>query len=168
MNLYEVVPQFAKMLRNLDKWLEKATLHATTKSFDVNVLVQARLAPDQYPLVRQVQSACDSAKFSCAYLTGSKAPSHPDTETTMAELRTRIQSCISYLETVKEADFAGADERRVSPAWLAGKWVRGDHYLVQAGLPNFYFHLTTAYSILRHNGVEVGKMDFMGQLPVKD
>ena len=168
MKTFDAVPQFAKMLRNLDRWLEKAQKHAQTKSFDESVLVQARLAPDQYPLVRQVQSSCDTAKFCAAYLTGKQAPAHPDTETTMPELRQRIQTCLSYLETIREADFAGAEERRIAPAWLGGKWVRGEEYLMQAAFPNFYFHVTTAYAILRHNGVDVGKMDYIGQLPVKD
>jgi hypothetical protein len=168
MNTFDAIPQFAKMLRNLDHWLDKAAAHAKAKSFDVEVLVQARLAPDQYALVRQVQSACDSAKFVAAYLAGKQAPAHPDTEKTFAELRQRIQTCIAYLETLKESDFAGADERKVAPPWLQGKWVRGDQYLTQAALPNFYFHITTAYAILRHNGVDVGKMDYIGNLPVRD
>lgn len=168
MNMFQVVPHFAKMLRNLDNWLEKATAHAKTKSFEVDVLLQTRLVPDQYPLVRQVQSACDSAKFGAALLSGKDAPAHPDTETTMPELRTRIQTCISYLETVKESDFAGAEERKIAPKWLGGKWLRGEDYLLHASIPNFYFHLTTAYAIMRQSGVELGKMDFIGSLPMKD
>ena len=168
MNAFSTVPQLAKMLRNVDQWLEKATAHATAKSFDVNVLAQARLAPDQYPLTRQIQAACDSAKYTAAYLGGKTAPSHPDTEQTIAELRQRIETCLGFLETVQEKDFAGAEERRVSPAWLQGKWVRGDDYLTQVALPNFYFHVTTAYAILRHNGVDVGKTDFIGGIPTHD
>ncbi len=168
MNTFECIPQFAKMLRNLDNCLEKATAHAKTKSFEVDVLAQARLAPDQYPLARQIQVACDAAKFAAAYLSGKEAPKHPDTEKTVPELRQRLQTCISYLETIKEGDLAGCDERKIAPAWLKGKWLRGDQYLVQGAIPNFYFHVTTAYSILRHNGVDVGKMDYMGSLPVRD
>ena len=144
------------------------TAYAKTKSFEPDVLVTARLAPDQYPLVRQVQSACDSAKFTAAYLAGQKAPSHPDTETTMAQLRARIQACLSYLETVKASDFAGAEQRKVSPAWMQGKWSAANHYLAQVGIPNFYFHVTTAYAILRHNGVALGKVDYIGAFPMND
>jgi hypothetical protein len=167
MKTYEFIPQFAKMLKNLDRWLEKAIEHAKTKKFDVDTLAQARLAPDQYPLARQVQSACDAAKFSAVYLSGKPAPVHADTETTIAELRQRLQTCCSYLETVTEKDFEGADERKVAPPWLQGKWVRGDQYLAQAGIPNFYFHVMTAYAILRHNGVDLGKIDYIGPLPIQ-
>jgi hypothetical protein len=168
MNVSDVVPQYAKMLRNLDGWLEKATAFAKTKSFEVDTLVHARLAPDQFALDRQIQSACDTAKFSASYLSGKEAPAHPDTEKTIAELRTRIKSCLSYLETISAAELAGGDERKVSPKFLKGKWVRGDDFLLQMSLPNFYFHVTTAYAILRHNGVDLGKTDFIGGLPVRD
>ena len=168
MSLYKAVPQFIKMLRNLDRWLVTATEYAKKKSFDAEVLLQARLAPDQYPLVRQVQIACDSAKFTTAHLSGQKAPAHPDTEKTIAEVRARIATCIAYLETVKPGDFAGAAERRVSAPWMNGKWVAGESYLQEISYPNFYFHLTTAYAILRHNGVELGKRDFIGGVPMND
>jgi hypothetical protein len=166
-NVFDVIPQYTKMLTNLDRWLEKATEHAKAKSFEVDTLVHARLAPDQYPLVRQIQSACDSAKFSAAYLTGKEAPVHPDSEMTIAELRQRIRTCLAYLETVTAADVAGAEDRRVSPKWLEGKWVKGDEFLLQMSLPNFYFHVTTAYAILRHNGVDLGKRDFLGGFPIR-
>lgn len=167
MNTYDFVPQFSKMLKNLDTWLVKAGEHAKTKKFEVDVLANARLAPDQYPLVKQVQAACDSAKFAAAYLSGKEAPKHEDNETTVAQLRERIQKCAAFLETVTAKDFDGAEERKVAPAWLQGKWMRADQYMAQAALPNFYFHVTTAYEILRHNGVELGKMDFMGSLPLQ-
>jgi hypothetical protein len=165
MNAFDFVPQYSKMLKNLDHWLEKAIAHAAAKKFDVDTLVHARLAPDQYALDRQIQSACDSAKFSAAYLTGKEPPVHPDTEKTIAELRTRIQSCRSWLESVQPSDAVGAEERKVSPKFLQGKWVKGEHFLVQMSLPNFYFHVTTAYAILRHNGVDLGKMDYIGAVP---
>jgi len=167
MKTYDFIPQFAKMLKNLDRWLEKATEHATAKKFDVDTLVNARLAPDQYPLSRQVQAACDAAKFAGVYLSGKPTDAHPDTETTVAQLRQRLQTCCSYLETVTEKDLEGADDRKVAPPWLHGKWIRGDQYLAQAAIPNFYFHLTTAYAILRHNGVDVGKMDYLGSVPIQ-
>jgi hypothetical protein len=168
MEIFDVVPQYAKMLRNLDGWLDKAVAFAKTKSFDVDTLVHARLAPDQYALDRQIQSACDTAKFSACYLSGKEPPVHPDTEKTIAELRTRIRTCLSFLETVTEADTAGAEERKISPKFLQGKWVRGDQFLLQMSMPNFYFHVTTAYAILRHNGVDLGKIDFIGGIPTRD
>ncbi len=168
MGAFETVTQFAKMLENLDRWLETGVAFAEKKSFDADVLAQSRLAPDQYELVRQVQSACDAAKYAAAYLAGKQAPSHPDTEKTIKELRARIATCASYLRSVKEAEYAGAAEARVAPAWLQGKWMRGRDYLTQVAIPNFYFHVTTAYAILRHNGVELGKLDFIGSMPVND
>lgn len=167
MNSFDFVPQFSKMLQNLDRWLDKAVEHATAKKFDVETLVHARLAPDQYSLDRQIQSACDAAKFCAAYLTGKDAPAHPDTEKTIGELRARIQACRAFLETMKPADFAGAESRKVAPKWMQGKWLSGEHYLVQMALPNFYFHVTTAYEILRHNGVDVGKKDFIGPVALE-
>jgi hypothetical protein len=168
MNVFDVIPQYGKMLKNIDRWLDKAAELATAKKFDIDTLVHARLAPDMYSLDRQIQAACDTAKFSAAYLSGKEPPAHPDTEKTIAELRARIQSCLSFLETIKESDVAGAEERKVSPKWLQGKWVKGEHFLLQMSLPNFYFHVTTAYDILRHNGVDVGKMDFIGSIPIRD
>jgi hypothetical protein len=168
MDTAETLTQFAKMLRNLDKWLEKGIAHAEQKKFEPDVLAQARLAPDQYSLVRQVQAACDQAKYAAAYLSGQQAPSHPDTETTIADLRKRIRTCLAYLESVKPAQYAGAAERRVAPPWLQGKWFRAADYLQEVAIPNFYFHVTTAYAILRHNGVDLGKMDYVGGLPAQE
>ncbi len=159
---FETISQFSRMLKNLDQWLQAGTAYAQKKSFDPDVLAQARLAPDQYALVQQVQSACDQAKYAAAYLTGQKAPSHPDTEKTMSELRARIQICVAYLDTFKASAFEGAEERRVAPPWMEGNSVRGDQYLMRIGIPNFYFHVTTAYAILRHNGIDLGKRDFVG------
>jgi len=167
MNTFDHLVQLSKMLKNLDGWLVKATEHAKAKKFEADTLVNSRLAPDQYSLAKQVQSACDSAKFSAAYLSGKEAPAHADNETTIAELRERIQKCAAFLETVTAKDLEGADERKVAPKWLQGKWMRGDQYLVQTGIPNFYFHVTTAYQILRHDGVDLGKMDFIGSMPLQ-
>ena len=169
MSLYEAtIPQSKKMLTNLDKWIEKGVAYAKTKAFDPNVLAAARLAPDQYPLTRQVQSACDSAKFAAARLTGKDPPKHPDTETTIDELRARIASVVAYLETFSAADFNGAEKRMVKLGFMEGKGLIAGDYLNEMFLPNFYFHVTTAYAILRHNGVDVGKMDFIGSLNLKD
>ena len=162
MDVFATVTQFSRMLTNLDTWLVAGVEYAKQKEFDPDVLAQARLAPDQYELIRQVQSACDAAKYAAAYLSGKKAPSHPDVEKTMAELRARVKTCLDYLATFKAADFAGAEQRPVAPLWMGGKSVRGDHYLTRLGTPNFYFHVTTAYAILRHNGVSLGKGDYIG------
>jgi hypothetical protein len=164
----DAIRLFAKTLRNLEHWMDKAAEYAKAKSFEVDVLAQSRLAPDQYPFVRQVQAACDQAKYAAAYLGGKPAPSHPDTEQTFAELRARIEKCVAFIESVSAKDFSGAEERKVAPPWLGGKWLRGDDYLLHVALPNFFFHATTAYAILRHNGVELGKMDYIGSIPTRE
>ncbi|MGH7786823.1 MAG: DUF1993 domain-containing protein [Candidatus Binatia bacterium] len=168
MSTDEVIAQFSRMLKSLDQWLQKSAAHAEQKKFEPDVLAQARLAPDQFSLVQQVQSACDAAKYAAAYLSGKQPPSHPDTEKTVAELRARLKTCTTYLDGFKPADFAGADERRVAPPWMQGQSVSGKKYLARIGVPNFYFHVTTAYAILRHNGVELGKMDFIGATSLAD
>ena len=168
MDATATIAQFVKMLDNLDRWLVAGVAYAEQRKFPPDVLAQSRLAPDQYELVRQVQSACDQAKYAAAYLAGKPPPSHPDTEKTFAELRQRIQKCLAYLETIRAKDLTGAEERKVAPPWLNGKWLRGDDYLVHLAIPNFFFHATMAYAILRHNGVDLGKMDYIGSLPVKD
>ena len=162
MTPHDAIRLFAKTLENLDKWMDKAEEHAKDRGFEVDVLAHSRLAPDQYDFVKQVQAVCDQAKVAAAYLTGAKAPSHPDNEQTFSDLRQRIAKCKAYLATVKEKDFAGADERKVAPPWMGGKWVRGSDYLVELAIPNFFFHATMAYAILRHNGVKLGKMDYIG------
>jgi uncharacterized protein len=164
--MYTTLNQMAKMLRNLDTWMTKAEANAKTKNFDGNNFTQLRLAPDMYNFTKQVQASCDGAKFTAAHLTGKEAPKHPDTETTMTELRARVQTCLNWLETVTEKDCEGWQDRKVSPTWLNGKWIKGDVYLTQMAVPNFYFHATTAYNILRSNGVDVGKMDFVGNIPM--
>ena len=164
MSLYESVPQFIKMLRNVGRWLDKGVAFAQQKSFDPVVLLGSRLAPDQYPLVRQIQSACDRAKFTAARLTGKQPPRNPDTEQTVDEIRARIQGTIAYLETFRPEDFAGAESRMVELPHYDGKRMAGSAYLRELQLPDFYFHLTTAYAILRHNGVDLGKDDYLGEL----
>jgi hypothetical protein len=163
----DTIRLFEKMLKNLEQWMNKAGEHAKAKSFEVDVLGQSRLAPDAYEFIRQVQAACDQAKYAAAYLGGKQPPSHPDTEKTFAELRQRIEKCLAFLETVQAKDFTGAEDRKVAPPWLGGKWLRGDDYLATVALPNFFFHVTMAYAILRHNGVQLGKMDYVGTLPVQ-
>lgn len=169
MNLYDAtVPIFTKHLRSVDKWLDKAVAYADHKKFDPEILVTARLSPDQYPFVRQIQSAADQAKWATAKLAGKEGPSHPDTEKTIAEIRARVKTCCDYLATFKREDFVGAEDRACRHTWMPeGKSMRGGDYLDHLALPNFHFHMTTAYAILRHNGVDVGKNDYMVELPWK-
>jgi hypothetical protein len=169
MSLFEgSVVQFKKMLTQLDRWLDAGVAYSQKKAFDQSVLFHARLAPDQYALGRQVQAACDAAKFTAARLTGKEPPKHPDTEQTVAELKARIQSTVAYLDTFKAADFAGAEARKVELSFLEGKVLLGPDYLMEMAIPNFFFHVTTAYAILRHLGVDLGKRDFIGSLNLRD
>jgi hypothetical protein len=169
MTVYQqTVPQFIRMLRQVHTWLDKAEAHAAAKKFDVNTLLTARLAPDMFPFVRQIQSVSDSAKGNAARFAGVQPPSFPDEEKTLAELRARIDKTIAFLETLKPEQFEGAAERTITLPWMPGKGIKGGDFLVGFGLPNFYFHVTTTYNILRHNGVDVGKMDFLGPQPFFD
>jgi hypothetical protein len=168
MNLYDAtVPIFSKLLANVDKWLDKAAAYAETRKFDVEVFTVARLAPNQYSFTQQIQAACDQAKFTVAKLTGQAPPSHPDSEKTVAELRQRVATVVAYLATFKREDFEGAEERSCSHSWMGGKNLRGGDYLDHFALPNFHFHLTSAYAILRHNGVELTKTDYVVELPLR-
>jgi hypothetical protein len=169
MSLYEAsVPQLKKMLTNLERWLGAAVEQAQKKSFDPNVLLGARLAPDQYALTQQIQAVCDNAKFAAARIAGKDPPKHPDTETTLEELRARIHAVKVYLDTFTPMDFVNAEARTVTLPFLGGRVLSTADYLTEMVLPNFYFHLVTAYSILRHNGVALGKMDFIGPLNVRE
>jgi hypothetical protein len=164
----DAIRLFTKTLENLEKWMDKADEHAKARSFEVDALATARLAPDAFNFTQQVQSACDQAKYAAAYFGGKQPPSHPDTEKTFAELRGRIRKCADFLATVREQDCAGAEQRKVAPSWLGGRWLTGHDYLVQVAVPNFFFHVTMAYAILRHNGVVLGKMDYIGSLPTRE
>lgn len=156
------IPQFIKMLSNTSNYFTKLLQHAEAKKYDPNILMQARLAPDQFPFVKQVQVACDFAKGAAARLAGKEVPKFEDNETTIEQLKARVDKTVAFLKTIKTTDFQGAEERRVDIFFLPGKYLPGFEYLNEFALPNFYFHLTTAYSILRHNGVDVGKTDFIG------
>lgn len=166
--LYDItVTQYSKMLDNLSRILDKAAMYAEAKKFNIDVLLNSRLAPDQFNLIRQVQITCDTAKFGAARICGKEAPSHPDTETTLTELQARIKTVQDYLASFKPEDFVGAEARHVSQPRWEGKYLTGTEFVFQHSLPNIYFHITTAYSILRHNGVDVGKKDFLGNMPLK-
>ncbi len=164
----ETFAEMKKMLLQMDHWLEVAAAHAQKKSFDPNVFLTLRLAPDQFALARQVQTACDTAKLSASLLTAKEAPKHPDTEQTIDELRARIKSVVEYLDGFTAKDFEGATDRTISrPRW-EGKVMRGGDYFLQHALPNFFFHATHTYAILRHAGVDIGKRDYLGKLDLRD
>jgi hypothetical protein len=160
--------QLKKMLGQLDSWLDATTRYAKERGFDPNVLVGSRLAPDQFPFARQVQSACDTPKLAIVRLTDKQAPSFPDNEQTIDELRARIRATLGFLETVTAQDLQGAADRVVSQPRWEGKVMRGQDYWIEHVIPNFFFHVTHAYAILRHNGVNLGKRDFLGTLSLKN
>lgn len=161
------LPIFVQMLTNLSALLDKAAEFAAAKKFDPKVLLESRLAPDMFPLVRQVQLATDFAKGPTARLSGIEIPKYPDTETTIEELKQRIATTIAF---VKGADAKAIDERADTEITvpLAGQQVTFPSrvYFTYMALPNFFFHVTTAYNILRENGVEIGKRDFVGRPPL--
>jgi hypothetical protein len=161
---FETIRQMKKMLGQVDKWLEAAAAFAETKKFDPKVYLTLRLAPDQFAFARQVQTACDTAKLVAARLTGKDAPSHPDTEQTLDELRARVGAVVTYLDGFTAKDFDGAATRVVTQPRWEGKIMSGADYFIEHGVPNFFFHLNHAYAILRHNGVPLGKRDYLGPL----
>ena len=161
---FEAIGQMKKQLGQLDKWLETADKLAKDKSFDSASFLGFRLAPDQFAFGRQVQITCDTAKLVAARLAGKEAPKHEDNEKTLDELRARVQSVIAYLDGYTAKDFEQAATRSVTQPRWEGKSMSGANYFLQHGMPNFFFHLTTTYAILRHNGVDVGKRDFLGAL----
>lgn len=146
----------------------KGAAYAETKKIELDVLANYRLAPDMYSLIEQIQSVCDSAKFCTAYLAEKTPPKHEDTETTWPQMRERLKTVINYLESFKSTDFAKAESVKVAPGWAKGKWLNGTDYLNQVAVPNFYFHACMTYAILRHAGINVGKMDYMGNVKMND
>jgi uncharacterized protein len=167
LSMYQAsVPIFAQILTALDGVLGKAETHAAAKKIDPAVLLAARLAPDMFPTSRQVQIACDFAKGATARLAGVEVPSWDDNEKTFADLRARIKKTADYVKAFKPAQVDGSEAREVTlKVGPNTRTFRGQPYLLQFVMPNFFFHSTTAYAILRHNGVELGKRDFMGQVP---
>lgn len=156
------VPRFANTLKNLSAILDKAQAHADARKIDPAVLTNFRLYPDMLPMKRQVQIACDSAKGAVARLAGVEVPKHEDTEETFADLKTRIAKTIDFMQAFKPAQIDGSEEKNIHLK-LGQREVeyKGMQYLLGHSLPNFYFHVTTAYDILRHNGVEIGKRDYL-------
>jgi len=156
-------PRFTNMLKNLSAVLDKAQAHAEAKKIDPAVLMNARLFPDMLPLKRQVQIACDNAKGAVARLAGVEVPKHEDTEETFPDLKTRIAKTVAFIEAIKSAQIDGSEDRNIHLK-LGSREVdwKGMQYLLGYALPNFYFHAVTAYDILRHCGVELGKRDYIG------
>jgi uncharacterized protein len=157
-------PRFANILRNLSALLEKAEAHCVAKKIEPSALTSYRLYPDMFPLTRQVQIACDSAKGAVARLAGVEIPKHEDTEQTFADLKARIAKTIDFLESVPASKVDGSEDKEIVLQMRSGdRRFKGLQYLLGHAYPNFYFHCTTTYNILRHNGVEVGKADFIGK-----
>ena len=157
-------PRFANILRNLSAILDKAEAHCAAKKIEPTALTSYRLFPDMFPLTRQVQIACDTAKGAVARLAGVDIPKHEDTEQTFAELKARIARTLDFIESISAAKIDGSDEKEIVLQMRSGeRRFKGMQYLLGHAYPNFYFHVTTAYNILRHNGVEVGKQDFIGK-----
>jgi hypothetical protein len=163
-SMYEAsAPRFASMLRNLDAILAKAQAYAVERKIDPAVLIGARLFPDMLPLSKQVQIATDHAKGAVARLAGVEVPKFEDTEQSFEDLRARLARTIELVESFSAAQIDGSEEREIALK-VGGQELafKGLHYLIGFALPNFYFHLVTAYNILRHNGVEIGKHDYIG------
>jgi len=164
LSMYQAsVPVFIRMLGNLSAILDKAAAHAEAKKIDPAVFIRDRLAPDMLPFSFQVQTATDHAKGCTARLAGIEVPKFADTETTFPELKERIAKTVTFLQSVTPAQIDGSEERPITLKLRQGELkLDGQSYMLFFALPNFYFHVTTAYDILRHNGVELGKADFIG------
>lgn len=169
MNYHAQIAQMTKMLKSLNVWLDKGVAHAQAEGRDPADLLQARLAPDMYSLSRQIQAVCDGVKFLAARLAAKDAPKHPDgDDLTLADLRARIQSVLEFVASVTAQDVAAADQRVVPLGFMPGKGLRAPDFVAEMNVPNTYFHLCMAYAILRHNGVKLGKTDFIGGLNLVD
>ena len=163
-SMYEAsVPVFKQILTSLSAILDKAEAHATEKKIEPAALLQARLYPDMFPLLRQVQVAADFAKGACARLAGVEVPKYEDSERSFAELRERIAKTLAFIESLPAEAIEGSETRQITTgSGDKARHFEGQAYLLHYALPHFYFHTTTAYAILRHNGVEVGKKDYVG------
>jgi len=157
-------PRFAAMLRNLSALIDKAQAHCEAKKIDPAAITNFRLYPDMFPFTRQVQIACDTAKGAVARLAGVEIPKHEDTEQTFGELKSRIAKALEFVDSVGASKIDGSEEKEIVLAMRTRELrFKGAQYLLGFAWPNFYFHVTTAYNILRHNGVELGKQDFIGK-----
>lgn len=160
----DFVRQMTKQLAQVNVWLDELAAYATARSFDPNVLLAFRLAPDQFDFRRQVQVACDMAMYAAARVTEKAPLAIEDKEATVEELRARVAKTVAYLEGFTAADFANVATKRVTnPRWN-GEWMTGHDFFVEHATPNFFFHLTTVYALLRHAGVPVGKRHYLGKV----
>ena len=164
LSMYQAsIPQLEKMLTNLSNILKKGEEFAKVKNIDESVLINARLAPDMFPLAKQVQIACDQVKNGMARLAGVELPAFDDHETTFAQLQERIAKTITFAKSITPAQLDGSETKEIRFSIKEWKFeFVGEQYLLTWIIPNFYFHVTTAYNILRHNGVEIGKADYLG------
>jgi hypothetical protein len=168
-NLYSItIPPSIRALENLSGILDKAIGHAGVKKGDAAHLLNDRLVFDQFPLIRQIQIACDNAKGTAGRIAGAEIPKFEDTEKTPEELKVRIEKTVAFLKTIKPDSVIGQEDREIEIYFMPGKQLPALEYVLTLALPNFYFHMVTAYSILRKNGVELGKSDFLGQLALQD
>jgi uncharacterized protein len=155
-------PIFLTMLANLDQWLQKAEAHADAKKFESSVYLSTRLAPDMLPFTNQIQIACDGAKFAMARLGSVEGPKFDDSESTIAQLRERVRATVAFIKSVPAEKIDGTEEKEITIPRRSGNiTMKGEEYLKHYVLPNFFFHVTTAYALLRHNGVELGKKDYL-------
>lgn len=167
--LYQfTLPVFVKSLTALDQLLSKIKGQIASKNIDEASLMEAKLASDMFPFKKQIQIACDNAKGAVARLAGVEIPSHPDTETNVAELQARIKKTLDFLSTFSENSFEKAETQQITLPYFPGKYLSGFDYAREYALPNFFFHMTTAYAILRKEGFDIGKADYMGGLPLKE
>ncbi|MGH8642220.1 MAG: DUF1993 domain-containing protein [Burkholderiales bacterium] len=156
-------PRFVNTLKNLSAILDKTQAHYEAKKYDAAALMSYRLFPDMFTFTRQIQAACDTAKGAVARLAGVEVPKHEDNEQTLADLKARIAKTIDFINSVKAGQVDGSEEKEIVLKMRSGEVkFKGMQYLLGHALPNFYFHATTAYNILRHNGVELGKRDYIG------
>lgn len=164
LSMYQAsIPVFVRMLTSLSALLDKAQAHAEAKKYDSAVFMPMRLYPDMLPFSAQVQIACDAPKLFCARATGMAAPKYDDKEATLAELKERIAGTIAFLKTVQPEQLDGGEDKDITfQSRGRDRSLKGRDYLLHLATPNLYFHIATAYGILRKSGVEVGKMDFLG------
>ncbi|MDR0588249.1 MAG: DUF1993 domain-containing protein [Burkholderiales bacterium] len=158
------VTDYLRVLDNLTHLIDKASEYAKSLKIEERVLLDARLFPDMFPLIRQIRMVCDMTKNAGSWLTGVDAPKFDDTETSFAELKERAAKAKAFLGALKESDFAESKDRLVRLPWNPNAPLKGDVFLLQHSIPNVFFHLTTAYNILRHNGVPIGKADYLGKI----
>lgn len=168
-SMYNItVPVFIKSLSNMGSILEKAEKESSEKKLDLEHLLTDRLYPDQFNFTRQIQIACDNAKGTTSKLAEIDNPKMEDTEKTVEELKVRIEKTIDFLKTIRPEQIEGSEDKKIAIYSAPGKFLNGLEYVSKVALPNFFFHIVTGYSILRHNGISLGKADYLGELSLKD